>query len=78
MPLYVAGDSSMGLDAVVPRHVVLMVGREGDDFHVYEPSSGAVHAVPIAQFSQPHGRLAALGNWTRLAWFVLPTPSARP
>ena len=78
VPLYVAGDSSMGLDAVVPRHVVLMVGRKGDDFHVYEPSSGAVHAVPIAQFSQPHGRLAALGNWTRLAWFVLPTPSARP
>jgi len=74
VPAYVGGDVSLGLDTVVPRHVVLIVGRDGDSLRVYEPGSGAVHGVPVSQLSPPHGRLAALGNWTRLVWLVLPTP----
>jgi hypothetical protein len=64
----------MGLGTVVPRHVVLFVGIDGDTFHIYEPGSGAVHALTAAQLAQPHGRLAALGNWSRLMWLVLPAP----
>jgi len=69
VPLYVSGDSARGLDAVVPRHVVLLVGVDGDGFLVYEPSSGAVHRH---EFVVSGSKAAALGNWNRLAWAVLP------
>jgi hypothetical protein len=74
VPVYVGGDSTVGLDSVVPRHVVLITGYEGDVLHIYEPGSGAVHEVHSADLSQPHGRLKALGNWSRIVWLVLPTP----
>lgn len=74
VPAYVGGDVSMGLEAAVPRHVVLLVGREGETLRVYEPGSGAVHSVPIVDLSPPHGRLPGLGHWTRLVWLVLPSP----
>ncbi|MGC4174617.1 hypothetical protein [Demequina sp.] len=73
---YVGGDVSLGLEAAVPRHVVLLVGRDGDALRIYEPGSGAVHAVPVEALSPPHGKLAALGHWTRLVWLVLPSPRA--
>ncbi len=69
VPLYVSGDSDRGLEAVVPRHVVLLVGVDGDDFLIYEPSSGAVHRH---RFLVGGGKAAALGNWNRVAWTVLP------
>jgi hypothetical protein len=69
VPLYVSGDSSRGLDAVVPRHVVLLVGVDGGGFLIYEPSSGAVHRH---EFAVGGGKAAALGNWNRAAWVVLP------
>ncbi len=74
VPAYVGGDVSLGFDTAVPRHVVLLVGRDADSLRIYEPGSGAVHSVPIAELSPPHGRLPALGNWTRLLWLVLPSP----
>lgn len=75
VPLYVSGDSARGLDAVVPRHVVLLVGLDGDAFLVYEPSSGALHRLDLgAVGAEP---LAALGNWNRLAWAVLPKVKGR-
>jgi hypothetical protein len=74
VPLYAAGDSSLGLDGVIPRHVVLLVGHSGGRFRVYEPGSGAVHALPVADVGRPHRKLAALGNWNRVAWMILPSP----
>lgn len=74
VPMYTGGDTGGGFDKAIPRHVVLLVGRDGDELRIYEPGSGAVHAVPVAQLSQPHARLKALGNWNRVVWFVLPTP----
>jgi hypothetical protein len=74
VPMYVGGDSSLGVGTAVPRHVVLLVGREGDLLRIYEPGSGAVHRVAVPDLRQPHGRLAALGNWSRIVWLVLPKP----
>ncbi len=70
VPLYASGDSAGGLDTVIPRHVVLVVGLDGEDFLVYEPSTGALHRLDLrALGGEP---LAALGNWNRVGWAVLP------
>ena len=70
VPLYASGDSTRGLDTVIPRHVVLLVGVDGEAFLAYEPSSGAVHRLDLA----PDGEkpLPALGHWNRVVWAVLP------
>jgi hypothetical protein len=70
VPLYASGDSARGLESVVPRHVVLLVGVDGDAFLVYEPSSGALHRLDLT--SVGGGPVAALGHWNRVAWAVLP------
>lgn len=74
VPVFTAGDSSLGLDTAIPRHVVLFVAKTPAGFLVYEPGSGAVHEVSEALLARHEGRLAALGYWSRLSWFVLPTP----
>ncbi len=70
VPLYASGDSARGLDTVIPRHVVLLVGVDGEAFLAYEPSSGAVHRLDLT----PGGEkpLRALGHWNRVVWAVLP------
>jgi hypothetical protein len=75
VPLYVSGDSARGWGSVVPRHVVLLVGVDGDAFVVYEPSSGALHRLDLGALGA--GPVAALGNWNRLAWAVLPRVRVR-
>lgn len=75
VPLYASGDSASGLDAAVPRHVVLAVGTTADGYRVYEPASGSIHQWnPVAG---EHPRSPALGNWNRLAVAVLPRPAVR-
>lgn len=78
VPLYAGGDSSRGWQSVVPRHVVLLVGREGPGFLVYEPGAGRVVALPDsalhARNAAPH---PALGNWSRATWAVLPRSRSR-
>lgn len=70
VPLYASGDSAGGLSSVVPRHVVLVVGADGDRFLVYEPSKGSLHWLDLGALGgEP---LAALGNWNRVGWVVLP------
>jgi len=70
VPLYASGDSARGLDSVVPRHVVLLVGVDGDAFLAYEPSSGELRRLDLESVG---GRpVPALGNWNRVAWAVLP------
>lgn len=75
VPMYTSGDSHLGLATVMPRHVVLLVGRTDSGFLVYEPGAG--HVVPLAE-ARLYGsgpREAAYGNWTRAAWLVLPRPA---
>jgi hypothetical protein len=71
--LYSGGDLSGGPGAAVPRHVVLAVGRSGDDYRVYEPGAGAVLPLPRAALRSPSDPVPALGHWTHLAWALLPT-----
>lgn len=75
--LYSSGDSKAGLQAVVPRHVVLLTRRIEGGFHVYEPGSGALHVLRDRQMSGGTKSLAALGNWKRISWMVLPSPRVR-
>ena len=70
VPLYASGDSARGLGTVIPRHVVLVVGLEGEAFLVYEPSSGALHHLDLSAVGG--GPVAALGNWNHVGWAVLP------
>lgn len=72
VPLYASGDSEMGLDTVIPRHVVLLVRRTEDGFLAYEPTSGALHLITERQLRSGAKKLKALGNWSRVAWVVLP------
>jgi hypothetical protein len=73
VPLYSGGDSGAGLQAVVPRHVVLLIAREANGFLVFEPSAGRVVSLSdSALHAADTAPQAALGNWTRVNWVVLP------
>lgn len=54
-------------NALLPRHVVLAVGLDGDALRVYDPAAGAVRLVPRAAFES--GDLP-FGRWKR-PWFVV-------
>ena len=70
VPLYTGGDSAHGLSTVVPRHVVLLVGAEGESFRVYEPSRGRIeHWDPATAAVSPQ---RALGGWNRVMWAIVP------
>lgn len=88
VPLYTGGDLAQGLAAAVPRHVVLaapppadLPHRGYDDdgarvLHLFEPSSGTVRQVRVAELlgrTEPH---PALGRWTHVCWVLLPHPVA--
>lgn len=77
VPLFSAGDSSLGLDTVIPRHVVLLVRDTGEGFEVYEPGAGAVLPLADADLRPGAGRLPALGHWPRAAWLVMPVRARR-
>ncbi|WP_062379937.1 hypothetical protein [Demequina pelophila] len=77
VPMFTAGDSRLGIDTVIPRHVVLIVGDTGDGLLVYEPGAGAVLPLLDADLRPGGERHPALGNWTRAAWLVLPVPVRR-
>ncbi|GAA4829249.1 hypothetical protein GCM10023221_00560 [Luteimicrobium xylanilyticum] len=73
VPLYTGGDTAGGVGAAVPRHVVLALPGGPDGVHlVYEPGSGAVHAVPRAALWAAERPLDALGRWTHVVWALLP------
>ncbi|WP_062461477.1 hypothetical protein [Demequina soli] len=74
VPMFTSGDSSLGLDSVIPRHVVLLVADTGDGFLVYEPGTGTVLPLADVDLRPDAGRLPALGNWSRASWLVLPVP----
>jgi len=73
VPLYTGGDTSGGLAAAVPRHVVLAVpGAPAGSYLVYEPGSGAVHTVARGALWAGARPLDALGRWTHVVWVLLP------
>jgi hypothetical protein len=72
VPIYASGDSARGLDTVIPRHVVLLVRRTADGFSAYEPSSARLHPITDAQLREGGAGLRALGNWSHVAWMILP------
>ena len=72
VPLYSGGDSSRGVSAALPRHVVLAVGRTEDGLAVWEPSAGKVERVTTTRLLMGSGPLRALGGWSHLVWAVLP------
>lgn len=77
VPLYASGDSDKGLDAVIPRHVVLLTHRFPGGFFAYEPSSGQLHELSDVRIREGGVALAALGNWTHVSWMVLPVARQR-
>ena len=72
VPLYSGGDSSRGVSAALPRHVVLAVGRTEDGLALWEPSAGKVERVTNARLLAGTGPVRALGGWSHLVWAVLP------
>ncbi|MCK0116904.1 hypothetical protein MWU57_07640 [Isoptericola sp. S6320L] len=88
VPLYSGGDLGHGATAAVPRHVVLLTAVRqtvvGPTATLYEPSSGALHAVPVDALRGAGGapraqasRRRALGGWPHVVWAVLPSEERR-
>ncbi len=77
VPLYASGDSTRGIDTVLPRHVVLLTHRTDDGFLVYEPSSAALQPLTDKQMLDGGAQVKALGNWTHVSWMVLPRARSR-
>lgn len=83
VPLYTGGDLGHGVTTAVPRHVVLLTAVQeaggGPTATLYEPSSGALHALPVDALRSADGapraqasRRRALGGWPHVVWAVLP------
>jgi hypothetical protein len=73
VPIYAGGDTAGGVGAAVPRHVVLVLpGGPDGAYLVYEPGTGAIHAVPRDVLWSGVRPLAALGRWTHVVWALLP------
>ncbi len=78
VPIYASGDSAKGIDTVIPRHVVLLVRRLADGFVAYEPGSARLYPITDDQIRQGGAGLRALGNWSHVAWMILPRARNRP
>lgn len=76
VPLYVGGDLGSGIAAALPRHVVLLTGRDGERITVYEPSQGRVHDVAVEELVRSSGPSPALGGWSHVDWALLPVRPA--
>jgi hypothetical protein len=78
VPIYASGDSAKGIDTVIPRHVVLLVRRLAAGFVAYEPGSARLYSITDDQIRQGGAGLRALGNWSHVAWMILPRARRRP
>jgi hypothetical protein len=59
------------IGAFVPRHYCLALSREGETWHVYEPTSGEVRQVPTDRVRR--SALADLLGFDRLSAVFLPS-----
>jgi hypothetical protein len=74
VPLYVGGDSSRGIAAAIPRHVVLIVARTPGGFRIFEPGAGALVDVADADVRAAGGTaIPGFGYWSRTTCVVLPS-----
>lgn len=64
VPLYVG-------DGLVPRHVVLAVGSQGDSLQIYEPSTGKTYSVPRSELANDRAK-EGFGRWSEYWGAVLP------
>ena len=80
--LYVGGTNRRrGLDRWIPRHVVTVLGYESNHEHaqIFEPASGRIFTVPIADLLTPSGRpRPEFGNWCYPQLVVAPIQVVRP
>jgi hypothetical protein len=98
VPLYSGGDLGTGWSTAVPRHVVLLAGVSaspetqkdatspfgGRWCSVYEPSTGTMHRLRVADLlagvgedGEPgKGVRRALGGWSHVTWAILPAGRA--
>ena len=72
VPLYTGGDTRGGLDAAVPRHVVLLTSPDGEALEIYEPSSGRMLPITGDELARGGTRRPAYGNWSHVSWVLLP------
>lgn len=78
VPIYSGGNTARGWSTAVPRHVLLALPTAGDRLRIFDPGSGYIHRVrpeELAARGTPH---PALGNWTHLAWTLIPLVRPRP
>lgn len=86
VPLYTGGSLSEDgpwtrkLAVSVPRHVVLAIPGPGlsaagrEQLTIFDPASGRLYDVGIAELLSRTTPLPAFGGWTHLVWAILPTP----
>lgn len=76
VPLYTGGDTSQGLAAAVPRHVILVTGADSGRLRVYEPSTGREHMLAEDAVLAGGTPRAAYGGWSHVCWALLPVRRA--
>lgn len=72
VPLYTGGDTSHGLSAAVPRHVVLLTGADSAGLRLYEPSTGREQVLAEEAVLDGGVPRAAYGGWSHVCWALLP------
>ena len=75
VPLYTGQDLPLlgAHGPAMPRHVVLLAGRDAGGYLVYEPSRGRLLRLSVADLGARHrSPVPAFGGWTRPAWVLLP------
>ncbi len=70
VPFLVGGSGRWNL----PNHYVLLVGHAGDQLQFYDPGSGEVRTVSMADaVSRGDDPIAAFGNWTSIYGAAIPS-----
>ncbi|MGC0143571.1 hypothetical protein [Pseudactinotalea sp. Z1732] len=72
VPLYAGGNRARGWRTAVPRHVLLALPTAGDRLRIFDPGTGYVHRVRPEELAARRTPHPALGNWTHLAWTLIP------
>ena len=85
--LYTGNDLESGVVNAVPRHVVLAMPQvaeapsvtQGNSqaeplLRIYDPASGFIYPLAIESLIEGTQAFAALGNWKRVVWALLPEP----
>lgn len=77
VPFYSGGNLAHRPSSAVPRHVLLALPTSGEQLRIFNPADARIHLVPADALRARTAPLAALGNWTSLAWTLIPLPHPR-